>query len=459
MTQVIEQFARVAVVGTGPAGLYAADELMRQDMVPVKVDLLDRLCTPFGLVRYGVAPDHPRIKSVTGALSKILEHPHVRFLGGVELGADVDRAELLACYDAVVYATGLAADRPLRIDGELLSGSHSARELVSWYSGHPDSSQPFVLDTERVAVVGAGNVALDVARILTKPVSELEYTDMPEPVLAALQDGAVRDVTIIARRGPAHTRFTTKELRELDGLDRVTVRVPPDEVVPDPDTALDRTVKANLGLFEKWSRADTSTGNRTITFRFWRRPIAIRGDHRVRELVVEHTRLDDTDALIGTGATEVMPVGLVLRSAGYHGMPIANLPFDRARGVVRQRDGRIVDEFGTVCPGEYVAGWLKRGPSGVIGTNRADSAETIAVLLDDLSRPDRRRPLQTIDELLHDKNIAPVELSGWRAIDSGEMALGARSGRDRIKITDWSLLRAMGTTAPPAPAFSAASEE
>jgi len=449
---VIEQFARVAVVGTGPAGLYAADELVRQDRVPVKVDLLDRLCTPFGLVRYGVAPDHPRIKSVTGALSNILEHPHVRFLGGVELGADVDRAELLACYDAVVYATGLAADRPLGIDGESLPGSHSACELVSWYSGHPDARQPFALDAERVAVVGAGNVALDVARILTKPVSELEYTDMPEPVLAVLRDSAVRDVTIFARRGPAHTRFTTKELRELDGLNGVCVRVPPDEVVPDPDTAVDRTARANLALFEKWARADTSAADRTITFRFWRRPTAIRGDHRVRELVVEHTCLDDADALIGTGTTEVMPTALVLRSAGYRGMPIANLPFDRAHGVARQRDGRIVDERGRICPGEYVAGWLKRGASGVIGTNRCDSAETVAVLLDDLLRADRPRPVGTVDELLRRNNMRPVGLSGWHAIDSGEIALGARSGRDRIKITDWSLLRAMGTRALPQPA-------
>jgi ferredoxin--NADP+ reductase len=454
-----EHVVRVAVVGTGPAGLYAADELVRQDRVPVRVDLLDRLCTPFGLVRYGVAPDHPRIKSVTGALSKILEHPHVRFLGGVELGSDVGRAELIDCYDAVIYATGLAADRRLGIDGESLPGSHSARELVSWYSGHPDAGQPFALDAERVAVVGAGNVALDVARILTKPVSELEYTDMPEPVLMALRDSGVRDVTIIARRGPADTRFTTKELRELDGLKGVTVRVPPDEVLPHPDAVVDRTARANLALFEKWARADTSTGNRTITFRFWRRPTAIRGDHRVRELVVEHTRLDDTDALIGTGTTEVMPAGLVLRSVGYHGMPIANLPFDRAQGVVRQRDGRIVDQEGTVCVGEYVAGWLKRGPSGVIGTNRADSAETVAVLLDDLSGADRPHPMQTIDDLLRHRSIAPVELSGWRAIDSGEMALGAQSGRDRIKITDWSLLRAMGTARRPPLAVSASGKE
>ncbi|WP_433755631.1 FAD-dependent oxidoreductase [Nocardia sp. CA-135398] len=447
-----EEFFRIAVVGTGPAGLYAADELVQQDRIPVRVDLIDRLCTPFGLVRYGVAPDHPRIKSVTGALSTILEHPLVRFLGGVELGSDIGRSDLLACYDAVVYATGLAADRPLGVPGEELPGSHSARELVSWYSGHPDAAQPFSLDAERVAVVGAGNVALDVARILTKPAAALSYTDMPEPVLAALRASAVREVTVIARRGPEHTRFTTKELRELDTLDGVSIRVPADETLPASDTVAERSVRANLALFEKWS--GVPAGERTITFRFWRRPIEIRGEKAVRELVLEHTALDDTGQLVATGGTETLPVGVVLRSVGYHGMPIAGLPFDRSRGVVRQHAGRIVDEEGRACSGEYVAGWLKRGPSGVIGTNRADSADTIAALLDDLSTSGGPRAVRSLDDLLARNGSRPVPLSGWRAIDSREIALGAEAGRDRIKITDWSVLRTLGAHEAPTPVVS-----
>lgn len=443
---------RVAVVGAGPAGLYTADELVRQDRIPTAVDLLDRLCTPFGLVRYGVAPDHPRIKSVTGALNKILEHPRVRFLGGIELGSDVSRSDLLANYDSVVYATGLPADRQLGIDGEDLAGCHSAREFVSWYSGHPDALQPFALDAARVVVVGAGNVALDVARVLTKPVDALRHTDMPGRVLDVLAASAVREVVVVVRRGPEHTRFTTKELRELDELEGVTIRIPADEVLPTSDSVTDRTARANLALFEKWR--GTQAGERTITIRFWRQPVAARGTGSVRELVVEETSLDASGALSGTGRTEVLPAGAVLRSVGYYGKPLADLPFDVIRGTVPHLDGRLVDHDNQVCAREYVVGWLKRGPSGVIGTNRADAADTVAVMLTDLEASGAPRTTTAIDGLLRERKIEPVQQLGWRAIDSAEIALGARSGRDRVKITEWSELRSLGSGGAPLPANS-----
>lgn len=432
-------------MGAGPAGLYAVDELVRQQRVPVCVDVIDRLCTPFGLVRYGVAPDHPRIKSVIGSLDKIIEHPSVRFLGGVELGFDLDRADLLECFDAIVYASGAAEDRTLGIAGESLPGSHSARELVSWYSGHPDARQPCALDSERVAVIGAGNVALDVARVLTKPVDALSRTDMPEPVLDALRSSAIREVTIVGRRGPEHTRFTTKELRELYELDGVSVRVPSAEAMPANDAALGRTERNNLDLFRRWAGAPA--GERTITFRFWHRPIEIRGEHSVRELILERTELDRAGSLVGTGELESLPVGLTLRSVGYRSTQPPDVPFDADRGVVRHRGGRVIDEQGVARPGEYVTGWLKRGPTGVIGHNRADSAETVAAMLDDLERAGTPRATTPVDAMLRSRRIEPVRLSGWRAIDSGELALGARSGRERVKITNWLDLRALGATA------------
>ncbi|MBV9095764.1 MAG: FAD-dependent oxidoreductase [Streptosporangiaceae bacterium] len=391
----------VAVVGSGPAGLYAAEALVKQaaalpEPVRVRVDVLDRLPTPYGLVRYGVAPDHKSIKSIAQYLRKVLESPDVRFVGGVLLGENVTRDELLAAYDAVIYATGAMRDRRLGIPGEDLPGSYAATDFVNWYCGHPDSdSAAFTLDAESVAVIGVGNVAVDVARILARDPAELHATDVPQPVLDALHASKVREVHVIGRRGPAHAKFTTKELRELGELDGVEVVVHPDEVdlsafdQVGEGTALaesDRRVRGNLVTIASWAQpAHTGGAARRLTLRFWLRPAEILGTEHVSGLVLERTVIDAAGRFGGTGSYETLPVQMVLRSVGYQSVPLPGVPFDERASVVPNAAGRVLGPEGQPLPGEYVAGWLKRGPTGVIGTNKSDAAETVRSLLEDLA--------------------------------------------------------------------------
>jgi ferredoxin--NADP+ reductase len=405
---------RVAVVGSGPAGLYTAEALIKQAAllpVPVtlKVDVIDRLPTPYGLVRYGVAPDHKSIKSVANYLRRVLESPDVRFVGGVSLGVDVTREELLAAYDAVVYATGAMRDRRLGIDGEDLPGSYAATDFVNWYCGHPDVDPgAFTLDAESVAVIGVGNVAVDVARILARDPAELEATDIPEPVMDALRASRVREVHVIGRRGPAQAKFTTKELRELGELAGVEVSVPAREFELEDGfdhsgesaalAATDRRVRGNLVAMAGWSgRGDTADAAETadpagatprkLRLRFWLRPVEIEksADGAVGGLRLERTRLTESGEFEGTGEFETLDVQMVLRSVGYQSVPLPGVPFDRKSHTVPNAAGRVLSETGEPLPGEYVAGWLKRGPTGVIGTNKADAAETVQALLADLA--------------------------------------------------------------------------
>ncbi|HEY5018403.1 MAG TPA: FAD-dependent oxidoreductase [Streptosporangiaceae bacterium] len=397
---------RVAVVGSGPAGLYTAEALIKQAAllpVPVtlKVDVIDRLPTPYGLVRYGVAPDHKSIKSVANYLRRVLESPDVRFVGGVSLGVDVTREELLAAYDAVVYATGAMRDRRLGIDGEDLPGSYAATDFVNWYCGHPDvDPDAFTLDAESVAVIGVGNVAVDVARILARDPAELEATDIPEPVMDALRASRVREVHVIGRRGPAQAKFTTKELRELGELAGVEVSVPADEFDLEGGfdrsgesatlAAADRRVRGNLVAMAGWSApapAETPTPERKLRLRFWLRPVEIEksADGTVGGIRLERTRLTASGEFEGTGEFETIDVQMVLRSVGYQSVPLPGVPFDARSHTVPNAAGRVLSETGQPLPGEYVAGWLKRGPTGVIGTNKADAAETVRALLADLA--------------------------------------------------------------------------
>ncbi|HEX4290524.1 MAG TPA: FAD-dependent oxidoreductase, partial [Trebonia sp.] len=406
---------RVAVVGSGPAGLYTAEALIKQAAllpVPVtlKVDVIDRLPTPYGLVRYGVAPDHKSIKSVANYLRRVLESPDVRFVGGVSLGVDVTREELLAAYDAVVYATGAMRDRRLGIDGEDLPGSYAATDFVNWYCGHPDVDPgAFTLDAESVAVIGVGNVAVDVARILARDPAELEATDIPEPVMDALRASRVREVHVIGRRGPAQAKFTTKELRELGELAGVEVSVPADEFDLEGGfdlsgqsatlAAADRRVRGNLVAMAGWSAAASATDTasatdaptpapeRKLRLRFWLRPVEIEksADGTVGGIRLERTRLTESGEFEGTGEFETIDVQMVLRSVGYQSVPLPGVPFDAASHTVPNAAGRVLSETGQPLPGEYVAGWLKRGPTGVIGTNKADAAETVQALLADLA--------------------------------------------------------------------------
>jgi ferredoxin--NADP+ reductase len=487
---------RVAVIGSGPAGLYTAEALIKQAAllpapVAVSVDVLDRLPTPYGLVRYGVAPDHKSIKSVANYLRRVLESPGVTFVGGVHFGTDVTREDLLAAYDAVVYATGAMRDRRLGIPGEDLLGSHAATDFVNWYCGHPDVDPgAFTLDAESVAVIGVGNVAVDVARILARDPAELEHTDIPEPVMEALRASKVREVHVIGRRGPAQAKFTTKELRELGELASVQVSADPAELdLADGFdrsgesaalAASDRRVRGNLVAMAGWGGADAGAPadpGRKLRLRFWLRPAEIHesGSRTVAGLRLERTRLSESGALEGTGEFETLDAQLVLRSVGYQSVPLPGVPFDTRTYTVPNASGRVLSESGEPLPGEYVAGWLKRGPTGVIGTNKADAAETVQALLADLAggpdvtegklpRPGllRRPDSEDLPEpeepagggvarsalapVLETRGVAAVSYADWLRISAAEEDLAASLGRgDRVKLPSrdaiWSAAR------------------
>jgi ferredoxin--NADP+ reductase len=431
---------RVAVIGSGPAGLYAADELSKH--AAVTVDVLDRLPCPYGLLRYGVAPDHLKMKSLEITLRKILERPEVRFLGGVELGTGVSVAELREHYDAVIYATGSPVDRRLAIPGEDLPGSFSATQFVAWYCGHPDAEvDAFTLDARSAVVVGVGNVAVDVARILTKTAEELRATDMPDHVLKVLDASAVTDVYILGRRGPAQAKFTTKELRELGELGNADVVVDPAELVLDEASKevveTNKVVRRNLDVLQEWATRPPQGRPRRIHLRFLLAPVTMHGTGRVEAVECERTALDGTGRVTGTGETIILEAQLLLRSVGYRGLALPGVPFDERSGVIPHVQGRV-QRNGSVAPGEYVVGWIKRGPTGVIGTNKGDAKETVELLLDDLPTLPRapHRDPDAITTRLADRGVRPVTWAGWKAIDAAEQALGAAGGRKRIKITD-----------------------
>ncbi len=475
----------VAVVGSGPAGLYTAEALVKQAAAlgtPVEVDVLDRLPTPYGLVRYGVAPDHKSIKSIAQYLRKVLESPDVRFAGGVHLGSDVSRADLLSAYDAVVYATGAMRDRRLGIPGEDLPGSYAATDFVNWYCGHPDVNPgAFALDAESVAVIGVGNVAVDVARILARDPAELASTDVPHPVLEALQASKVREVHVIGRRGPAYAKFTTKELRELGELPGVEIVVHGDEVDPGGFdlsgegaslAETDRRVRGNMVTINGWAAGGSGSvvsggwGGRRLTFRFWLRPAEILGTERVSGLTVERTHIGADGAFGGTGEFETLDVQMVLRSVGYQSVPLDGVPFDSRACVVPNASGRVLGPDGAPLPGEYVAGWLKRGPTGVIGTNKSDAAETVRCLLEDLVPGSGAEAVpragllryrdagsggdgsgeagpggagaggeSLVAALLAERGVRPVSYAEWLRIEAAEAELAKTLGRgERVKL-------------------------
>jgi ferredoxin--NADP+ reductase len=441
---------QIAIIGSGPAGIYAAEAILKQrgeqDGQDVRVDVLDRLPTPYGLVRYGVAPDHKSIKSIAKYLQRVLESPGVRFIGCVELGRDITREELLDCYDAVIYCTGAMVDRQLGIPGEDLPGSVAATDFVNWYCGHPDATEfRFDLSVDEVAVIGVGNVAVDVVRILAKTADELRDTDAPEYVIEALAESKVRRIYMIGRRGPAQAKFTTKELRELGELTGADVSVRAEDMDLDPASAAlaesDRHVRGNLKVLREWVTREPAGRPRRLDVLFWRRPVEILGDDRAGGLRLERTELRD-GRVVGTGSHEELPVGMVLRSVGYQSVPLTGVPFDERRYVVPNEAGRILNGDGSPVPGEYVAGWIKRGPTGVVGTNKSDAAETVRSLLADLGDGGRARP-RRIEELLEARGVPAVTYEGWLGIDAAEIALAAELGRgERVKLAGWDAMRA-----------------
>jgi ferredoxin--NADP+ reductase len=441
---------RVAIVGSGPAGFYAAEAL--QKAAPgIRIDLFDRLPTPFGLVRGGVAPDHPKIKSVTRIFDRIAAQPGFRFLGHVRLGEDVSVEELRARYDALILSVGAESDRLLGIPGEQLSGSHAATEFVGWYNGHPDYVESrFDLSQSSAAIVGIGNVAMDVARILAKHPDHLATTDLADHALTALRGSRIATIHLIARRGPVQAACTTAELRELGELEGVDVVVDPRDLELDPASAEqltsgdDRNPAKNLEVLREWSQRAPTGAPRKIVFHFNASPVAITGAHRVEALDLVRNRLEADPRggvrAVATGETRQVPVGLVFRSVGYRGLPVNGLPFDDRHGVIPNVEGRVVEGVGSATPirGVYVCGWIKRGPHGVIGTNKSDAAATIDHLLADTVngaiRPAAGAP-EAIDELLADRGAVVTSWGDWLLLDQAEQERGAAAGRPRDKVT------------------------
>jgi ferredoxin--NADP+ reductase len=419
---------RVAVVGAGPAGLYAADELLKHP--EVTVDVYDRLPTPYGLVRFGVAPDHQHTKQVQKLFKKIERQPGFRYFLNVEVGTDISHEELRAHYDAVLYTVGAASDKPLGVPGDDLRGSVSATEFVAWYNGHPDRQDLDVpLDTERAVVVGNGNVALDVARLLTEDIDVLEPTDIAALPLEALRRSSVREVVILGRRGPAEAAFTVPELVGLHGTESLNVVVDTGGVkITGTDT--------KSRLLRDFQQRPVDPAKRTIVLRFLTSPVEILGEERVTGIKVVRNKLE-TDAsgrtvAVPTSRTEVIEAGLVLRAVGYKGLPLAGLPYD-------DRSGAVPNKAGRVEPGVYVSGWVKRGPTGFIGTNKSDSEETVETILDDLDAGATTTPAgnaATIAALVRRRKPDYVDLAAWQAIEREERRRGRELGRVRVKIVD-----------------------
>ncbi len=418
---------RVAIVGAGPSGLFAAAALVSDP--DVRVDIFDRLPTPFGLLRYGVAPDHASIKAVATTLARVFESDRVRFLGLVEFGRDVTAAELVASYDAVIYAVGAADDRHLGIPGEDLPGSRSARQFVAWYSGHPDAEPQPMAGVRDAVIIGVGNVAVDVARILLKEPSALSVTDMPDTVLAALREARIENVWLVGRRGPEHATFTTPELRELLETPGIGITLTGCDLEAIDSSVLERHARANVALIAGAVAESPGTADRWLHLLFWHRPAALDGEGRVQAVRLEPT---------APGAEPLtVPADLVLRSIGYRGVPLPGVPYDEGR--IPNLEGRVLELDGSARPGEYAVGWIKRGPVGLIGSNKKDAAETVAHLLEDLATRPRRHleDLAALDAALAARGVRPSDLEDWRRIDEAEIARGGIRGSERTKIEAW----------------------
>ena len=458
----------VAIVGAGPSGIYAAEALTQQSDVDVQVVVLDRLPVPFGLVRYGVAPDHASIRSIRNTLERTLEKSGVRFFGDVSIGTDLTVAELRERVDAVIYAFGAGTDKRLGIPGEDLIGSIAAPDFVAWYCGHPDvhpdTDRPVVgpeadghgagsdrreqhrrlselmADATSAVVVGVGNVALDVTRVLIKTEDELTDTDMADEVLAALAAKKITEVHVLGRRGPAYTAFTTKELRELGQLPGVDVIVDPRDLELDPSSSAvvgrDRVAARNIAVLQDFAAREHGSAARRIFLHFWTRPIRVLGADRVEAVEVEGTALDDDGSVRGTGVTRTLAAQMIIRSVGYRGVRLDGVPFDESTGRVPHAEGRVIRD-GEFSPDEYATGWIKRGPTGVIGTNKSDAVETVASLLHDVADgaiSSRGHRLGELEELLAGRGKTPLQMPDWHRIDAAEIELGHSHGRQRTTL-------------------------
>lgn len=440
---------RIAIVGAGPAGIYAADLLLKEERdFAVEIDLFEQLPAPYGLVRYGVSPDHPRIKGIINALRDVLDSGDIRYFGNVRYGEDITLEDLKRHYHAVIFSTGAVRDASLAIPGIDADGSHGAAEFVSWFDGHPDVPRTWPLEAKQVAVIGNGNVALDVSRMLIKHADDLLVTEIPQNVYEGLKANPIEEVHIFGRRGPAYVKFTPLELRELGEVRDV------DMVIDERDFDLDdphvdevlmknKQVVVMSRIMNKWrdeQRAREESGesaSRRIRMHFWSKPVGVETeDGRVTGLKIERTRPDGQGGVVDTGEFEVVPVQSLYRAVGYYGSPLDEIPFDEAKGVIPNEAGRVVDHDGARVPGIYATGWIKRGPVGLIGHTKSDAMETLECLLAD--RENLWQPelpdAEAIPALLHERNVPYTTIEGWHRLDEHELGLGEAEGRARVKV-------------------------
>ena len=434
---------RLAIVGAGPAGIYAADILLKAErQFEVSIDLFEQLPAPYGLVRYGVAPDHPRIKGIVNALRDVLDTGNIRLFGNVTYGRDITLDDLKKHYNAVIFSTGAVRDAPLSIPGIELPGSHGAADFVSWYDGHPDVPREWTLDSTDVAVIGNGNVALDVARMLAKHADDLLPTEIPANVYAGLKSSPVTDVHVFGRRGPMQVKFTPLELRELGELDDVDLIVYEEDF--DYDEASKAAIESNKQImvldriFTKWRGEENGTASRRLHLHFYAGPVEVLGADRVEGFRYERTKPDGQGGVVGTGEFREVAVQSLYRAVGYFGSALDGIPFDDHRGVIPNREGQVIDDNDEPVHGVYATGWIKRGPVGLIGHTKSDAMETIKNVMNDQANwwsPEQPDELAVVD-LLKSRDVEYTNLHGWQLLDAREIAFGELEGRARIKLVD-----------------------
>jgi ferredoxin--NADP+ reductase len=434
---------RLAIVGAGPAGIYAADILLKAEkQFDASIDLFEQLPAPYGLVRYGVAPDHPRIKGIINALRDVLDSGQIRLFGNVLFGRDITLDDLKKHYNAVIFSTGSIKDAPLVVPGIDLPGSYGAADFVSWYDGHPDFPREWPLTASSVGVIGNGNVALDVARMLAKHADDLLPTEIPDNVYQALKNSPVTDVHVFGRRGPAQVKFSPLELRELGELRDVDMIVYDEDF--DYDEASKTAIASNKQVFvidkvlNQWRARETGSASRRLHLHFHAKPLEITGDGKVEGIRYERTEPDGEGGTRGTGEIREIPIQALYRAVGYFGSPLEGIPFDEKRGVIPNREGQVIDDNDEQVYGVYATGWIKRGPVGLIGHTKSDAMETVKHVLNDQANwwapahPDE----QAIVDLLKSRGIEYTNLDGWHNLDQHELGLGEVVGRTRIKVVE-----------------------
>jgi ferredoxin/flavodoxin---NADP+ reductase len=459
------QLIRVAIIGSGPSGFYAADHLFKQKDLDIHIDMYERLPTPFGLVRGGVAPDHPKIKSVTKLYTRIASNEKFNFFGNVEFGGDLPRGEMIQHYHAIIYAVGAQTDKKLGIPGEDLINSYAATEFVGWYNGHPDYRHyNFDLSAKRVAVIGVGNVAMDVTRILARTTDELYETDIADYALEALKDSQVEEIIVLGRRGAAQAAFTNPEIKELGEMDDADIIVSKADATLDDlsaeelQTNPDRQAVRNVEILQDYADREPTGKSRKIIMRFLASPVEIIGDKRVEAIKIVKNELRQTERGLRSRATdeyETLPVDMVFRSVGYLGVALPDVPFYERWGTIPNENGRVLTEHegDEQVIGDYVVGWIKRGPSGIIGTNKPDAVESANMFLEDLSAGKVLTPMDTSTEAVIDwvtsRKSNYVTFADWEKLDAIELQRGEETGRSRVKFTRIDdMLEALGKSEP-----------